>query len=95
MGDDNADAIEVFKHRLDGIFGMQIEVVRRFIHDDDVGSCEEHFRQSDLCPLSARKCRNGLVPFLILNKEASEHRANFLIFAVSFCEFIHDSCFWI
>lgn len=30
------------------------------------------------------------MPFLILDEEASEHGAYFLIFIVTFCEFVHD-----
>lgn len=64
-------------------------MIRRFIHDDDVGSRQEHFREGDFGPFSPRESTDGLMPFLILDKETSEHRAYFLIFIVIFCELVH------
>jgi hypothetical protein len=72
---------------------MKVEVVRRFIHDDDMGTREEHFREGDFGTFSARESTDGLMPFLILDEEAAEHGAYFLIFIVTFCELVHDSRF--
>lgn len=48
MRDDEARAIEVFEHILDDIFRVEVEVIRWFIHDDDMRLCEEHLREGDL-----------------------------------------------
>ncbi len=48
MRDDEARTIEVFEHILDDILRVEVEVIRRFIHDDDVWLGEEHFREGDL-----------------------------------------------
>ena len=65
-------------------------MVRRFIHDDDMGASEEHFCEGDFGTFSPREGTDGLMPFLILYEEAAEHRAYFLIFIVTFCQLVHD-----
>ena len=53
MGDDEARAIEVFEHVLDDIFRVEVEVIRRFIHDDDMWFSEKHLREGDLGSLTS------------------------------------------
>ena len=53
MGDDEARSIEVFEHILDDILGMEIQMVRRLIHDDDMGLGEEHLGEGDFGSLSS------------------------------------------
>lgn len=74
---------------------MEVEVVRRFIHDDDMRSRQEHLREGDFGTFSAREGRDGLMPFLILYQETSEHRAYFLVFFMVLTQLFHDSGFGI
>ena len=53
MGDDETRAIEVFEHVLDDIFRVEIEMVRWFIHDDDMWFSEKHLREGDLGSLAS------------------------------------------
>ncbi len=90
MGDDDADTIEVFEHGFYRFFRMEVEMISRFIHDDDMRTSEEHLGESHFRAFSARERTDSLMPFLILDEETSEHRAYFLILIVSLCELIHD-----
>ena len=47
MGNDEARAVEVLEHVLDHIFRVEVEVIRRLIHDDDMRLCQEHLGQGD------------------------------------------------
>lgn len=95
MGDDNADAIEVLEHGFYRFFRVEVEMICRFVHDDDMGTSEEHLGEGHFCAFSARERTDSLMPFLVLDEETSEHRAYFLIFIVPFYELIHDSRFMI
>ena len=53
MGDDEARAIEVFEHILDDIFRVEVEVIRRLIHDNDVWFSEKHLREGNLGTLAS------------------------------------------
>lgn len=65
-------------------------MISRFVHNDDMRTSEKHLGEGDFRAFSARESADGLMPFLILDEEASEHRAYFLILIVSLCELIHD-----
>lgn len=53
MGYDEARSVEVLEHVFDNILGVEIQVIGRFIHDDDMRLGEEHLGECDFCPLSA------------------------------------------
>lgn len=91
--DDDTNAIKVFQHDLDGIFGVKVEVIRWLIHDYDVGPREEHLRESDLRTFTSGERRDCLVPFFVLHEESSEHRPYFLRFFMMFTELFHDGRF--
>ncbi len=93
MRDDDADTVEGLEHMLYRRLGMQIEVIRRFIHDDDMRFREEHFGESHFRTFSARERLDGLMPFLVLYEEPSEHAAYLLAFVVVFAELVHDRGF--
>lgn len=91
----DADTIKVFEHSLYSLFGMKIEMIGRFIHDDHVRSCEKHLSKSYFCSFSSGKSLDSLMPFFVLHKESTEHSTDLLISIMSSCEIIHDSRFWI
>lgn len=89
VGDDDTDTVEVFEHSLNCFFWVEVEVVRRFVHDDDMGTSEEHLGERDFGTFSSWESTDGLMPFLILDEETAEHSAYFLIFIVTFCQLVH------
>ena len=60
---DEARSVEIFQHMLDNLFGLQIQVVRWFIHDNDVWLREEHFRECHFGALASGECFDILVDF--------------------------------
>ncbi len=50
---DEARSIEVLQHVFDDVFGVEIQMVRRFIHDDDVWFGQEHLGECDLGSFSS------------------------------------------
>ena len=53
MRDDQTCPIKTLEHIFDHFFGVEIQMVRRLIHDDDMGPSEEHLGERDLGPLTS------------------------------------------
>lgn len=88
--DDETGSIEIFEHVLDDIFRVEIEVIGRLIHDDDVWFCEKHFRECYLCSFSSRKSFDALIDFFSWDEKSAEHRSDFDVFRMIFREFCDD-----
>lgn len=53
MRDDQTCSIEIFEHIFDHFLRVEIEMIRRLIHDDDMWMCEEHLGQCHLGSLTS------------------------------------------
>lgn len=92
MRDDEAGSVEVLKHVLDDVFGVEIQVVGWFVHDDDVGLGQEHLGEGDFGPLSSGEGFYVLLHLVSRDEESSEHGADLILLSVVFAEFRQDAC---
>lgn len=93
MGDDETRTIEVLEHILDDIFGVEIQVIGWFIHDDDVRFREKHLGECYLGSLSSGEGLNLLFYFVSSYEKPSEHRSDITFFFIIFPEFGDDTLF--
>ena len=84
---DETRSIEIFQHMFDNLFRLQIQVVRWFIHDNDVRLRQEHFREGDFGTLASGECFDILVDLFARNEQSAEHRPDLVLFGVMFPEF--------
>ncbi len=85
--DNEAGSIEILEHILDNIFGMEVQVVGRFVHNDDVRFGEKHLCEGHLRTFSTREGLYPLFYFIARYEQSSEHRANLIFFVVTFTKF--------
>ena len=91
MGDNEAGSVEVLEHILDDILGMEVQVVGRFVHDDDVGFGQEHLGEGNLGSLSSGEGFYVLLHFVSRDEESSEHGADLVFLSMVFAEFGEDT----
>lgn len=85
--DDEARSIEVLEHIFDDVFGMKVEVVRWFVHDDDVRFRQKHLGEGDFGTFSSRESLDFLFHLISRDEETPKHRANLIFLVVTFTEF--------
>jgi len=70
---DETRSVEIFQHVLDCLFRLQIQVVRRLVHNDDVRLRQEHFRERDLGACASGERLDILVDLFARNEQSAEH----------------------
>lgn len=80
-------SIEIFQHMFDNLFRLQIQVVRWFIHNNDVRLRKEHFRERNFGTLTSGERFDILVDFFVRNEKSTEHGSDLVLFGMMFPEF--------
>lgn len=84
---DETRSIEIFQHMLDDLFRLQIQVVRWFIHNNDVRLRKEHFRERHFGALASGERFDILVDLFARNEKSAEHGSDLVLFGMMFPEF--------
>lgn len=87
MRNNETRSIEIFQHMFDNLFRLQIQVVRWFIHNDDVRLRQEHFCERNFGALASGERFDILVDFFARNEQSTEHGPDLVLFGMMFAKF--------
>ncbi len=68
--------VEIIQGTLEGFAGIDIEVVRRLVHDQDVGAIDEELGDGDSGAFAAAEHTDGFVNVFVAEEHEGQDRAN-------------------
>ena len=68
--------VEIIQGALEGFAGIDVEVVRRLVHDQDVGAIDEELGDGDAGAFAAAEHTDGFVNVFVAEEHEGQDRAN-------------------